>query len=133
MGLTGQRIKLYDGKELWEVYHGWGRASSYTRLEEWHKAEKGFGSRMGMFWAMWRYASHNPQEAYEFYKAHNFEYMSQGLVRARDGRAWKSPIEAKGVATFADFLEDCRNHARSRKVMGKKNYLEFCRKWGLQE
>lgn len=117
MGLTKMTGRFYDDKLLWETYMGWGRAATYARLREWclqngmYNPITGKVSQMGCFWAMWRYAVHNPEEAYEAYRKWQFEY---GLF-----------------PTFEDFCKDVYAHAFERRAMvtGKKNKAVFYAKY----
>lgn len=127
MGLTNilRDKTVYDGKRLWETYMEWGRGSSHKRLREWARENNmvnpwtGKVSQMGAFWAMWRYAVHNPEEAYESYKKHTEEFPE---------------LIAMGISVnFEFFLKDVQKHARNEAVVSRKTYREFCKKHNLEE
>jgi hypothetical protein len=127
MALTKLRNtnKIYPDKELWEKYMSWGKAASHLKLRRW-LIENGFSIKeygMGAFWAMWRYAIRNPEEAFPLYKKWYFETASD---------VKPNPDVIDPVVTFQDFLEDCRLHARQRSCVSRGEYIRFCNKHGLQ-
>lgn len=126
MGITNtNRVRKYDGKELWEMYMSWGAASSHRKLRGWLLDERGIkSSQMGPFWCMWRYALKNPEEAFPAYKKWHFDTASN----RSDG------VVIDGNITFEKFLEDVRNHAKGKKtVVGTSVYKSFCQKYNLVE
>jgi hypothetical protein len=119
-----KRKKLYDGKDLWEYYHSLGKAATHGKLREYAKTRgmyshrKGVPSQMGPYWAMWRYALRNPEEAWPAYEKWAKEYEGELIAQGID-------------INFQNFLEDIREHAKSGGVVGDETYLEFCEKYQL--
>jgi hypothetical protein len=70
---------FYDGKVLFETYHGWGAAASLRRLAAWAEANgmvnpaKGKANMFGVRQSMWRWGAMNPEESYEIYKRYHLE------------------------------------------------------------
>lgn len=120
-----KRPRIYDGKRLWEEYHSWGRAATHDKLREWALANgmvntrSGKVSQMGPFFAMWRYALHNPEEAYPAYERWAKEYEEYLVPEGMD-------------IDFKAFLKDIREHAKHGGVVGRQTYLEFCEKYELE-
>lgn len=126
MSLTkalGGKRKQYDGKVLWQVFMGMGRAASYKKLSEW-AAENGMVnprtgkvSEMGPNWAMWSYAMRQPEEAFEAWKKWAWEHEDELA---------ESGIEP----TWERFLKDVKEHNGPGKPMhSKTRYAEFCEKY----
>jgi hypothetical protein len=115
--------KKYDGKECWELYMSWGGASSYRKLRDWHRANKGYGSQMGPFWAMWKYAFLNVEEAYPAYQKWYAD------VVASIGDKNMNPN-----STILGYLEDIKKHAKNRpNISNLRTYVAFCKAYGLVE
>lgn len=117
-----KRKKFYRGKELWEIYHSWGRAATQSRLRDWAKSqgmydsELGEPSQMGPFFSMWKYALKYPEAAWPHYEKWAKEYESE--------------LIAKGVEiNFENFIRDIYEHAKSGGVVGEKTFEEFCEKY----
>lgn len=125
MGLTHITTnKKYNGKELWETYMSWGAAASHRKLRLWFEEKGVKASQMGAFWAMWRYALGNPEEAFPAYKKWWFETASN----QSDGVVVDSNVD------FQKFLEDIRNHAYGKScIVGRRTYRTFCKKYSLSE
>lgn len=116
---------IYDGKKLYEIFMTGGRGSTYEKLREWCRAngmyspEKGEPSRMGPYWAMWRYAFHNHEEAYPLYERWAKEYIAYEGVEGYE-------------PTKETFLKELEYRARRREVAKPKEYEEFCEKHGFE-
>lgn len=117
MGLTRISKRYFDDRLLWKTYMGWGRAATYSRLRAWCiqngmvNPETGKVSQMGVYWAIWRFAVRNPEEAYEDYKLWQMEFGN--------------------FPTFQEFCIDLYLHAYAKKaiVIGKKKKKEFIEKY----
>jgi hypothetical protein len=123
--LTRKKIYSRDKeKELWEVYWGWGRAATNSRLIEyarskgWFDPEKGEPSPMGPRWAMWRYAFRQPQEAHKPFKNWLKEYAVE-------------VAEEKIDTGFEAFLIEVFRHVVKGRVFREGTIKKWCRKWGL--
>lgn len=107
---------VYDGKALWEYYMGMGVEASHRKLIEWAtkqgmvSPDKTTASRMGPFWAMWRYALRHPEEAFPAYKQWMFE----------TDKFHRSPL-------FEEFLMDVAHHARKGKSIVSEGTLRAFR------
>jgi hypothetical protein len=118
--------KKYNDRECWEQFMEWGAAASVNKLERWHKENKGFGSHMGVVWAMWRHAASNPERCFPQYKKWYFETASA------------EPDAPDPNVTFEDFLEEIRFHAEGKGERGRSSVLShrayklFCETYGLQ-
>jgi hypothetical protein len=133
-------IKLYNEKECWEKYMSWGAAASTQRLLNWHRAEHGFGTRMGPVFAMWRWAVNNPEECYPQYKEfHRHNAPGEDLSQYSNFKIkWFFENYKSGEyqeITFEEFLNLIKKLARVYvgSVLGKKAYKRFCDKYGLKE
>jgi hypothetical protein len=112
------KVKKYNEQECWEVYMGMGAAASQKKLINWLWEERRIkASNMGPVWAMWRWALKNPEQCYEQYKKWWFESASQEGVDSN--------------VSFRDFLEDVKHHCRHRSMGSRKEYEDFCAKYGL--
>lgn len=123
MALTGtpRERGVYDDKRCFERYMKWGAAATHDKLRQWCisvgmvNSNTGKVSQMGAYWAMWRYAMNNAEEAYPLYKDWWFENDPQ-----------------KRTPTFLKFLTDIQNHAYDNKsVASQYKYEDFCEKWEL--
>lgn len=121
MGLTRTgRFSMYDGERLWKQYMSWGAAATHKKLRGWVESvgmcnpEIGRPSQMGPFFAMWRWAIRNPEEAYPHYKSWWFE---------------TDPLHCE--PSYEDFLKDLRKHAINASMLSVPAYRKFCEKHGL--
>lgn len=106
---------IYDGKELFETYCGWGAASSTTRLVLYAKEKYGQTSQMGPYYAMWKWAFQNPKEAYPLWKEYCFERYPE-----------------KEQPTFEDFVKDLASRGRNQNIGGNTaNLQKFCARYGI--
>ena len=120
MGLT-RRVsnRKVDDKECWEQYMSWGAAASHVKLRAWLLSEKGIRvTQMTPFWAMWRYACRNPQEAFPAYQK----------WWAETAFAEKEKVIDPNV-TYEQFLDDCKTHARN--CMGRGEYKRWLIQYGF--
>lgn len=121
-------FKKYNDKECWEQAMSWGAAFSVNRLERWHKENKGWGSHMGVVWAMWRWAAENPEACFPQYQKWVFEKASN---------THGTPEVPDFNVTFEQFLEEIRFHAEGKgakgrsSVLSKSRYNQFCENYGL--
>lgn len=121
---TIKKPEVYRGKELWEAYHGWGRAATHSRLNQYaleqgmFSPEKGEPSFTGPFMSMWRYAFRYPEEAYPAYEKWAKEYIEE--------------LREKGVEiSFTNFLIDIREHAKTYRLFRENRIRAWCKKWNL--
>ena len=120
--------KKYNDQECWEQFMSWGAAATCKKLKEWHIEKHGWGSPMGVVWAMWRWSASNPEQCYPQYKTWFFETASNTKGEVIDSNA-----------TFKDFLEDIKIHAkgtgakRKSSILSHRAYKQFCAKWNLEE
>lgn len=116
--------QVYDGEALWEKYHSMGRAATYDKLAEWatdqgmKRAKSKKATRMGVYFAMWRYALRNPEAAYPAYE--------------KWAKGYEEELTIEGVeVTFKMFLKDIEKHALTPGCVGKASYVKFCKERGL--
>jgi hypothetical protein len=119
-----KKPEIYNGKQLWETYHSWGKAASIPRLNEYANAqgmfssEKGEVSKTGPFVSMWRYAFRNPEEAYPHYEKWAREYETQLIERGVE-------------LNFGSFLIDLREHAKTYRLFRPNRIRAWCKKWNI--
>lgn len=123
--VTKQGRDVYDGEKLFRVYHEWGRAAGYSRLEKWanehgmYHPGRGKASKMGAYFAMWRWALRNPQKAWEIFEPWAREYENE--------------LTAAGVEiNYQEFMKVIERHLRAKGSIGFDKYLEFCREHGIK-
>ena len=130
MALTGKKIKKYDEKECWDKFMEMGAGATIRKLNNWHTEKYGFASQMGPYWAMWRYACKNVDQAFGQYKVWWFETAS-AVQNVKNVPSF--------IVTKEDFLKDCRNHIigsgniRRDSVLSQRAYRKFCQENGLEE
>lgn len=123
MGLPRHLKTKYDAKECWDVYHSWGAAASWAKLNEWYFQTKGIvPSNMGPYCAAWRWACKNAEEAYPTYKQWLFETTSN----SKDGRVIDPNI------TFEEFVKVLKAKADRPNILSPRAKRQFYQKWGLQ-
>jgi hypothetical protein len=109
--------KRYDGKLLFKTWCEWGRASSNDRLIAFSKANFGVGSQMGAYYAMWRYAFDNPEEAFEYWRDFWFNTYP----------------DREQPAKFENFLLEVKKRAEKNPSVASTKRLErWCAKYNLQ-
>jgi len=117
----------YDGKKIFEKFMRMGAASSMPKIRKWLRTEENITvSQMGPIWAMWKYATQNPEEAFPLYKVWHFEYWSNVSVM---GKIIDSNVY------WQSFLKDCQYRIKKSgdSIMSKTAYKRFCNKYGLEE
>ncbi len=76
---------MYDSKDLFETYCGWGAAASLKKLQAYAKDKYGQSTKMGAWYAMWKYPLENPEEAYQIYKEYYFHrFPEQHQITERE-------------------------------------------------
>lgn len=117
--------RIYDGEKLFKAYMGMGRAGSYPKLKRWAEENgminplTGRATKMGLFWSMWKWAFHNPEEAYPIYK----EWASQ----------YTNEIAESGFQpTWENFLKEIQTKVKHRReIVSQRDYEEFCIEYNL--
>lgn len=117
--------QVYNGKSLWRKYCSMGRAATYDKLAKWatsqdmKRSKSKSATRMGVYFAMWRYALRNPEAAYPDYEKWATQYQEE--------------LTIEGVSvTFEMFLKDIKKHAKTPGCVGKASYIKFCEKYDLE-
>jgi len=125
--------KKYDDRECWDLAMSWGAAFTVDKLHRWHKKNKGFGSRMGGVWAMWRWAARNPELCYPQFKKWYFE-NAIGETRWEEIGDKMVEKDINPNVTFEEFLEKIRDHAKDKdSVLSNTAYKTWCAKWNMEE
>lgn len=120
MGLTRKgRVKKYPDKECWEQFMvAMCGGASHGKLRAWlWETKRMKASQMGAYWAMWRWAIHNPEKTFPQYSKWYFETASGDGIDPN--------------VSFEDFLQDLKRKAQIGAV-GRAEYRQFCERYGLQ-
>lgn len=109
--------KIYDGKVLFKVWCEWGMAATNDRMMEFSKTHFGAWSQMGPYYAMWRYAFENPEEAFVFWKDFWFNTYP----------------DREQPAKFENFLLEIKKRAeKNPSIASPKRMERFCAKYNLE-